>query len=57
MDSFADFAGLITAMTMIWLGALVARSAWRELAAQAPPRPVRVAEPPPGDVWLPFAGE
>lgn len=57
MDSFADFVGLITAMTMIWLGALVARSAWRELAAQVPPRPARVTEPPPGDVWLPFAGD
>lgn len=54
MDSFGDVAGVTTVIAMIWTGALVARSAWRELAAQQPPRPVRAAEPPPGDVWLPL---
>lgn len=54
MDSFGDFVGLVTAMSMIWLGAVVARAAWRELAEQ---RPAPAPEPPPGDVWLPLLSD
>ncbi len=54
MDSFADVVGVTTVVTMIGIGWLVARSAWRELATQQPPRPAQAPEPPPGDVWLPL---
>lgn len=57
MDSFGDVAGVTTVVAMIWVGALVARSAWRELAAQQPPRPEPAPEPPPGDVWLPLVSD
>lgn len=53
MDSFGDVAGVATVVTMIWLGGLAVRSAWRELAEQQPPRRAP-ASTPPGDVWLPL---